>query len=86
MTLNALDRYVIVTTPWCTITPKLKNKIARLENAPFVEEKDASENHKLMNDFNITKIPTLMHMYEGKEVKRLEGVISSDKLKEFFNI
>lgn len=86
MTLNSNDRYVIITTPWCTITPTLKNKLARIENLPLIEEKDASENHKLMNDFKITKIPTLMKLNGGQELARLEGIISMDQLKNFFNV
>lgn len=85
MTINTTDRYVIVTTPWCTITPKLKNKLSRLPDLPPIEEKDADTNHDIMNEFNITTIPTLMLMNSGKEVKRLEGVVSMDQLKDFFN-
>lgn len=86
MTINTSDRYVIITTPWDTITPSLKNKINRLEKLNLIEEKNAEENQQLMIDFNITKIPTLMLVNSGKEVKRLEGIITMDQLKEFFGV
>lgn len=86
MTINTSDRYVIITTPWDTITPGLKNKINRLEKLNLIEEKNAEENQQLMLDFNITKIPTLMLVNSGKEVKRLEGIITMDQLKEFFGV
>lgn len=86
MNINTTDRYVIITTPWCTITPKLKDKLVRLGLIDMIEEKNADENHDLMNRLNITTIPTLMMTNSGKEVKRLEGIITTDMLKEFFNI
>ena len=49
-------------------------------------QKNAEENQQLMLDFNITKIPTLMLVNSGKEVKRLEGIITMDQLKEFFGV
>lgn len=85
MNINTTDRYVIVTTPWCVLTPKLKNKLDRLVDLPVIEEKDADTNHDIMNEFGITTIPTLMLMNSGKEIKRLEGIITMDQLKDFFN-
>jgi thioredoxin 1 len=71
-------------TPWCgpckLIEPLILQLQDRIANPLKVVRVNADENFWLSKRFNITTLPTVLVLHEGKVVHRLEGITSRDEV------
>lgn len=68
---------------WCAPCKVLTNvmKSADLDGVA-VEEVDIDNNQTLVEQYNIRSVPTLVFIKDEKEVNRLTGMQTLDKIKE----
>ncbi len=71
---------------WCgpckMLGPTIEELADELEGQAVVGKVDVDENRDLASQFGVMSIPTVVFFKDGKEVSRLVGVQSKEKLLE----
>jgi len=71
---------------WCgpckMLGPTIEELADELEGQAVVGKVDVDENRDLASQFGVMSIPTVIFFKDGKEVSRLVGVQSKEKLLE----
>ncbi len=74
---------------WCgpcrMVAPELE-ALANENDSVKVGKVNVDDEGELAMEFNISVIPTLVLVKEGKEVKRTSGYMNKEQIKEFFSI
>lgn len=70
---------------WCSPCKMLSSTLKDVTTSVPVEEVDIDENMELAKQYGIRGVPTLVMLDEGKEVKRVSGVLMKTQLEEWFN-
>ncbi len=74
---------------WCgpckMLGPTIEELADELEGQAVVGKVDVDENRELASQFGVMSIPTVVFFKDGKEVTRLVGVQSKEKLLETVN-
>lgn len=69
---------------WCGPCKQLAMTMNGLEGLPEVQEIDIDKDYKTAQQYNVRGVPTLILLDdEGKEVKRVSGALTKEKLLEF---
>ncbi len=82
------DRVVVVTffATWCTpcraIAPTLDRMAVELDGRLIVAKVDVDENPAFAQQFGVQGIPTLLMVFQGKEISRVVGALPEAKLKD----
>ncbi len=75
---------------WCgpcrTLTPVLENVAKELNGKVAFGKLDIDKNNVTAKNFNVTSVPTLVLIKDGKEVNRLVGLRDADAIKDFINV
>ncbi len=71
---------------WCTpcraIAPTLDRMAVELDGRLIVAKVDVDENPAFAQQFGVQGIPTLLMVFQGKEVSRVVGALPEAKLKD----
>lgn len=67
-------------TPFCGPCRLMNSTINEIEEVKIIKV-DASENYKLVEQFNFTTVPTFIFMKDGVEVFRMKGLQTKDDLQ-----
>jgi thioredoxin 1 len=71
---------------WCApcraIAPSLEHIAAELDGRLTVAKVDVDANPAYAGQFGVQGIPTLLMMYQGKEIQRVVGAVPEAKLKD----
>ncbi|XP_063244918.1 thioredoxin, mitochondrial-like [Bacillus rossius redtenbacheri] len=72
---------------WCApckaLTPRLESIIAEQKGKVLLAKVDIDENADLALDYNVSAVPVLVAMKNGKVEERLIGLQDHDKLRQF---
>lgn len=72
---------------WCgpckMIKPELEKAAEKLKGKVLVALLDIDESQKIAAEFQVTSVPTLVLIKDGKEVNRMLGLKDADALVEF---
>ncbi|KIE63834.1 thioredoxin [Candidatus Riesia pediculischaeffi PTSU] len=72
---------------WCTPCKNMNSTIRSIKSEYlkkiFIAKLNVEENFKVSSKYNIRSVPTLIIFKEGKEIERIVGSISLNKLEEF---
>lgn len=77
-----LDFYADWCGPCKMLAPIFTQLDSEMENVTFGKV-NVDEEQKLAQQFNVSTIPTLILFEDGKEVKRIKGFVSKEKLFSF---
>ncbi len=71
---------------WCTpcraIAPTLDRMAVELDGRLIVAKVDVDENPAFAQQFGVQGIPTLLMVFQGKEISRVVGALPEAKLKD----
>lgn len=74
---------------WCgpcrTLAPVLDQVAKEMQGKVVVGKIDIDSEQKTASQFQITSVPTMILLKDGKEVGRLVGLRTADAVKEFIN-
>ncbi|KAL1451747.1 hypothetical protein WDU94_006095 [Cyamophila willieti] len=74
---------------WCnpckTLTPRLESVIDEMKGKVVLAKVDIDELTDLAMDYEVSAVPVLIAMKNGKELDRLVGLQDVDKLKTFID-
>ena len=80
----ALDFYQASCAPCRTLEPRLERVAQQFAGRLPVYRVDIERDVALAERFGVRSIPTVLILREGKEVERLDGLITDDDLKAAF--
>lgn len=80
----ALDFYQASCPPCRTLEPRLERLAERYVGRVAVYRVDIERDMAVAERFGVQSIPTVLILREGKEVERLDGLITDDDLKAAF--
>ncbi len=79
-----LDFYQATCPPCRVLEPRLKRIAEQYKGRVPVYRIDIDPDLEVAEHFNVKSIPTLLVLQSGKEVERLDGLITDDQLREMF--
>ncbi|XP_066997585.2 thioredoxin, mitochondrial [Anabrus simplex] len=72
---------------WCNpcrmLTPRLESVIAEKKGKVILAKVDIDEHSDLALDYEVSSVPVLLAMRDGKVLERLVGLQDTDKLQKF---
>lgn len=68
---------------WCGPCRLMSPVVEDLAKTYNIEKVEVDENTELATQYNIKAIPTFVMLVDGKEVDRLTGAVSREKLEEW---
>lgn len=80
----ALDFYQASCPPCRTLEPRLERVAQQFAGRLPVYRVDVERDMAVAERFGVQSIPTVLILREGKEVARLDGLITNDHLKAAF--
>lgn len=80
----ALDLYQASCAPCRTLEPRLERVARQFAGRLPVYRMDIERDMAVAERFGVRSIPTVLILREGKEVERLDGLITDDDLKAGF--
>ena len=80
----ALDFYQATCPPCRTLEPRLERLAQQYAERLPVYRVDIERDMAVAERFGVQSIPTVLILREGKEVERLDGLITDDDLKAAF--
>lgn len=76
-----LDFYVATCAPCRALEPRLERVAEQYAGAVSVYRMDAEREPAVIKSFHVTSVPTVIVFKAGKEVARLDGLITARDLK-----
>lgn len=64
------------------LTPRIESVVTEVKGVTLAKV-DIDEHNELAFDFDVSSVPVLVGMKDGKEVARMVGLQDTDKLKKF---
>ena len=80
----ALDFYQASCAPCRTLEPRLERVAQQFAGRLPVYRVDIERDMAVTERFGVRSIPTVLILREGKEIERLDGLITDDDLKAAF--
>jgi len=74
---------------WCNpcrlLTPRIEQVVAEKNGKIVLAKVDIDENTDLALDYEVSSVPVLMVMKDGKVLEKIVGLQDTDKLRKFVN-
>ncbi|XP_014215512.1 thioredoxin, mitochondrial-like [Copidosoma floridanum] len=74
---------------WCNpcrlLTPRIEQVVAEKNGKIILAKVDIDENTDLALDYEVSSVPVLMVMKQGKVMEKIIGLQDTDKLRKFVN-
>jgi thioredoxin 1 len=82
-----MKKVISFTASWCGPCKMIKPILQKLSEEEKIvwENKDIDENRDLVKELNITSVPTLIYMIDGKEYNRTTGYMPMEKIIYNYN-
>lgn len=79
-----MKKLIKFSASWCQPCKALAGNMKYVDFGDVqYEEVDIEENMELPAHYAIRSVPTLVLLEDGKEIKRISGVLMADKIEEF---
>jgi len=81
-----MDKRVLkFSASWCQPCKMLTNTLKEVQTDVPVSEIDIDENEKIVRDYNIRGVPTLVMLDGNTEIKRKSGMMMKNELEAWLN-
>jgi len=70
---------------WCQPCKMLTNTLKEVQTDVQISEIDIDENEKIVRDYNIRGVPTLVMLDGNTEIKRKSGMMMKNELEAWLN-
>lgn len=81
-----MDKRVLkFSASWCQPCKMLTNTLKDVQTDVQISEIDIDENEKIVRDYNIRGVPTLVMLDGNTEIKRKSGMMMKNELEAWLN-
>lgn len=81
-----MDKRVLkFSASWCQPCKMLTNTLKDVQTDVRISEIDIDENDKIVRDYNIRGVPTLIMLDGNTEIKRKSGMMTKNELEAWLN-
>jgi len=81
-----MDKRVLkFSASWCQPCKMLTNTLKEVQTDVQISEIDIDENEKIVRDYNIRGVPTLVMLDGNTEIKRKSGMMMKNELEAWLN-
>jgi len=81
-----MDKRVLkFSASWCQPCKMLTNTLKDVQTDVQISEIDIDENEKIVRDYNIRGVPTLIMLDGNTEIKRKSGMMAKNELEAWLN-